>query len=224
MLVLVIAAAMATTSNTHADTQTAPPESYIKEVVNDSEELPESIPYFPGVDSGVTCTVDEGCGYNASKAIHVVCNAAGNIAFDSKTWFNAAEFETSAGDGIMFWIATPKPLGISLAAGSKNYNGRYNLGDGVQVMDSTGQMLESSQYLSKAFNGQRTIGLPPGFEGWIMIPNKISKDGTTGGWWAGDAIDDNLNTINGLMIWTGGGDFCIDHLCVYQQKPATAAK
>ena len=92
------------------------------------------------------------------------------------------------------------------------------MGDGIVVVDASGEVLETSQVLKKASNGQRMISLPAGFEGWVMIPNKLSADGTSGGWWPADAANDSLETLSGLLIWTGGGDFVVDHLSPYQRK------
>ena len=217
-LAIILASAILATAESSRAQQPVPPETQITELINDSEELPDTIPYFPGEESGATCIVENGVGYKGSKGLHMITNAAITIAPDPKTWFNAPEVDLTSADGIMFWIATQKALGISLSASSKNYNGRYNMGDEIMVVDASGEVLQTSQVLKKAFNGQRTISLPAGFEGWVIVPNKLSQDGTTGGWWAADVANDSLESLSGLLIWTGGGDFVIDHLSLYQKK------
>jgi hypothetical protein len=210
-LALILASALLATAETSTTSQPVPPESLIKEVISDSEELPEEIPHWSREATGVTCIVENGVGYKESKGMHIMANIAGHIIPDPKTWFNAPMVDLGDSDGIMFWIGTQKALGISLfAADTNNQNVKYTLGDGVMVMDENGEMVETS----KPANGLLT--LPPAFEGWVLIPNTISQDGTSSGWKGEDVA--TLERLTAFYFWTPGGDFTIDHLSLYKKK------
>jgi hypothetical protein len=218
-LLLGSAVALVACAFTSCNSQPVPEVSQIKKVVNDFEKTPDAIPFWPGKNKGPDCSVRNGNGYKQSRGIHMIYPGAQIVSPESNVFFNAPELVTSDADGIMFWIYTPKPLGVSLSADSKEVSGRYDIGDGVLVMDEKGQMLDSKKCVKKAINGQRTIGLDAGFKGWIIVPNTLSKDGTNSGWMHGNASKDKVSQLSSLLIWTSGGEFDIDMLGLYQEKP-----
>ncbi|MFM8981768.1 MAG: hypothetical protein ACKOLA_02475 [Spartobacteria bacterium] len=204
---------------TSCNSKPVPEVPQIKKVVNDFEKTPDAFPFWPGEQSGMKCNAQNGAGYKQSRALHLTYPKVFQIGPDAKVLYNAPALDTSEADGFMFWISTPKAIGVSMAADSKDVTGRYNLGDGVLVMDEKCQFLDPQKYLTKAPNGQRTVSLDAGFKGWIIVPNTLSKDGTNAGWMHTDTSKGKVSNLGGLLIWTGGGEFDIDMLSLYQKKP-----
>lgn len=195
-----------------------PPEAFIKEVINDCEELFDPIPVNNATGTHEIHAVD-GEGYKGSKGLHVIFHEASHSSPQSKLLFNAPNLELGTADGLMFWVKAPDKIGINVSAGP-SYSGEDRLGvaDGVLVMDKEGNLLDASGYLIKHQNGQRTIALEPGFEGWIIIPNTVSEDGVNTGWIhpSGQPSDH----ITDIALWCGKpGEIYFDHLSLYQRKP-----
>lgn len=197
-----------------------PPETYIKEVINDFDAVDssEKIPFWPIDENGYSCLAEEGVGYKKSKGLHYTYPTTGHIAPFPKFLFKAPELDLTAADGIMIWIKPVDKSLISLSAASKiKGNERYCLGEGVKVMDAEGNLLDPSTWLVKHGNGQRSIKLEAEREVWLIIPSTVSPDGTNTGW---RRDDDSMEGIANLAIWLDkGGELYVDHLCFYQAKP-----
>jgi hypothetical protein len=192
----------------------------IKTVINDFEKLPATISFWPSDHPGFKCNAKKDSGYKGSQALRLTFPNASLLSVDHKTFFNGTELITSEADGFMFWINVHKDMGVSLAAESKDLSsGRYDLADGVLLADEKGNFLDMKNYLAKSYYGQRSLNLKAGFKGWIILPNTLSKDGTNAGWLNPGTSKGKVSKINGLFIWTTGGEIDIDQLSLYRKKP-----
>ena len=211
--------ALAATALTSCNSNPVPEVPQIKKVVNDFEKTPDTFSFYPGEQKGLKCDAKNGVGYKNSRSLHLVFPTVAHIAPDRKIFFNAPELDMSSADGLMFWISTPKAMGFTLSAPSKHITGRYNMGDGVLVMDEHGKMVDPKKCLSTASNGQRSINLEAGFKGWIIVPNTLSKDGTKAAWMHPAASNGKVSEISDLLFWSDKSEFDIDQLSLYQKTP-----
>jgi hypothetical protein len=203
----------------------ATPTGYVLEVANDFEGTPDTIASWPGRDDGTDCLAENGIGYNQSRGLRFTYSGAQHIGPPAEFMFNAPALEPGTADGLMFWIKTLQPLTISISAsGGQQGVPRFLLADGVRLADINGRVLDPSEYLIKHDNNQRSIQLEGFFEGWIILPNSVSPDGTGAGWrqddpsWA--TAFERLDRITDLAIWSSSaGEIHIDQLCLYQ-KPS----
>ena len=210
--------ALAATALTSCNSNPVPEVPQIKKVVNEFEKTPDT-PSLYSDQKGLKCDAKNGVGYKNSRGLHLVFPTVGHIALEGKTLFNAPVLDTSSADGLIFWISTPKPMGFTLSAHSKYITGRYNMGDGVLVMDEHGKMVDPKKCLSTASNGQRSINLEAGFKGWIIVPNTLSKDGTKAAWMHPAASNGKVTEISDLLFWSDKSEFDIDQLSLYQKNP-----
>ena len=210
--------ALAATALTSCNSNPVPEVPQIKKVVNEFEKTPDT-PSLYSDQKGLKCDAKNGVGYKNSRGLHLVFPTVGHIALEGKTLFNAPVLDTSSADGLIFWISTPKPMGFTLSAHSKYITGRYNMGDGVLVMDEHGKMVDPKKCLSTASNGQRSINLEAGFKGWIIVPNTLSKDGTKAAWMHPAASNGKVSEISDLLFWSDKSEFDIDQLSLYQKNP-----
>ena len=211
--------ALAATALTSCNSNPVPEVPQIKKIVNDFEKTPDTFSFHPGEQQGAKCNAKNGIGFKNSRGLHLICPAVVHIAPAAKTFFNAPVLDMSSADGLMFWISTPQAMGFSLCATGKDVQGLYNIGDGVLVMDERCQMLDPKKYLSKANNALRSIALPAGFKGWIIVPSSLSNDGANSGWIHPNASKGKVPQIDSLLIWTRQSEFDIDQLSLYQKTP-----